>query len=131
MAIGNPFGLDHTVTSGIVSAKGRHIGAGPYDNFIQTDASVNPGNSGGPLINLQGEVVGIDTAIFSQSGGNIGIGFAIPINLVKDVLPQLKSTGKVTRGWLGVSVQGMTPELTASLGLDKAEGALVSSVAQN
>ena len=128
MAIGNPFGLDNTVTSGIVSAKDRQIGAGPYDHFIQTDASINPGNSGGPLVNLEGEVVGIDTAIFSQSGGNIGIGFAIPINLVKDLLPQLKNGGKIARGWLGVSIQGMTPELAASLGLDKAKGALVSSV---
>jgi serine protease Do len=128
MAIGNPFGLDNTVTSGIVSAKDRQIGAGPYDHFIQTDASINPGNSGGPLVNLQGEVVGIDTAIFSQSGGNIGIGFAIPINLVKDLLPQLKSGGKITRGWLGVSIQGMTPDLAASVGLDQVKGALVSSV---
>ena len=128
MAIGNPFGLDYTVTSGIVSAKDRQIGAGPYDHFIQTDASINPGNSGGPLINLQGQVVGIDSAIFSESGGNIGIGFAIPINLVKQLLPQLKSTGKVTRGWLGVSIQAMTPDIAASLGLDKAKGALVSSV---
>ena len=131
MAIGNPFGLDNTVTSGIVSAKDRQIGAGPYDHFIQTDASINPGNSGGPLVNLQGEVVGIDTAIFSQSGGNIGIGFAIPINLVKELLPQLKSGGKITRGWLGVSIQGITPDLAASLGLDQAKGALVSSVVQN
>jgi serine protease Do len=128
MAIGNPFGLDYTVTSGIVSAKDRQIGAGPYDHFIQTDASINPGNSGGPLINLQGEVVGIDSAIFSESGGNIGIGFAIPINLVKQLLPQLESTGKVTRGWLGVSIQAMTPDLADSLGLDKAKGALVSNV---
>ena len=128
MAIGNPFGLDNTVTSGIVSAKDRQIGAGPYDHFIQTDASINPGNSGGPLVNLQGEVVGIDTAIFSQSGGNIGIGFAIPINLVKDLLPQLKNGGKITRGWLGVSVQGVTPDLAASLGLGQVKGALVSNV---
>lgn len=113
MAIGNPFGLDSTVTSGIVSAKGRHIGAGPYDNFIQTDASINPGNSGGPLINLRGEVVGINTAIFSRSGGNIGIGFAIPINLVKELLPQLKGMGKVIRGYLGVIIQKVTPEITA------------------
>src|SRR6266542_4374874 len=126
--MGNPFGLDNTVTSGIVSAKDRQIGAGPYDHFIQTDASINPGNSGGPLVNLQGEVVGIDTAIFSQSGGNIGIGFAIPINLVKDLLPQLKSGGKITRGWLGVSIQGMTPDLAAALGVDQVKGALVSSV---
>jgi serine protease Do len=131
MAIGNPFGLDNTVTSGIVSAKDRQIGAGPYDHFIQTDASINPGNSGGPLVNLQGEVVGINTAIFSQSGGNIGIGFAIPINLVKDLLPQLKTGGKITRGWLGVSIQGITPDLAASLGLAQAKGALVSSVVQN
>jgi serine protease Do len=131
VAIGNPFGLDSTVTSGIVSAKDRQIGAGPYDHFIQTDASINPGNSGGPLINLRGEVVGIDAAIFSQSGGNIGIGFAIPINLVKQLLPQLESTGKVTRGWLGVSIQGVTPDLAAPLGLDKPEGALVSSVARD
>ena len=131
MAIGNPFGLDNTVTSGIVSAKDRQIGAGPYDHFIQTDASINPGNSGGPLVNLEGEVVGINTAIFSQSGGNIGIGFAIPINLVKDLLPQLKSGGKITRGWLGVSIQGITPDLAASLGLAQAKGALVSSVVQN
>jgi serine protease Do len=131
MAIGNPFGLDNTVTSGIVSAKDRQIGEGPYDHFIQTDASINPGNSGGPLINLRGEVVGIDSAIYSQSGGNIGIGFAIPINLVKELLPQLESTGKVTRGWLGVSIQAMTPDLAASLGLDNAKGALVSSVVQD
>lgn len=131
MAIGNPFGLDYTVTSGIVSAKDRQIGAGPYDHFIQTDASINPGNSGGPLINLRGEVIGINSAIFSQSGGNIGIGFAIPVNLVKDLLPQLKSTGKVTRGWLGVSIQGVTAELAESLGLEKPKGALVSSVLKN
>jgi serine protease Do len=117
IAIGNPFGLDHTVTSGIVSAKGRQIGAGPYDNFIQTDASINPGNSGGPLLNLRGEVVGINTAIFSQSGGNIGIGFAIPTNSVKDLLPQLRDKGKVVRGYLGTTVQKMTPEIADSLGL--------------
>jgi serine protease Do len=127
MAIGNPFGLDNTVTAGIVSAKGRHIG-GPYDNFIQTDASINPGNSGGPLINLRGEVVGINTAIFSRSGGNIGIGFAIPINLVKELLPQLKGKGKVTRGYLGVLIQKVTPEIGESLGLNKPRGALVADV---
>jgi serine protease Do len=131
MAIGNPFGLDYTVTSGIVSAKDRQIGAGPYDHFIQTDASINPGNSGGPLINLRGQVVGIDSAIFSESGGNIGIGFAIPINLVKQLLPQLESTGRVTRGWLGVSIQAVTPDLAESPGLDKVQGALVSSVVRN
>jgi serine protease Do len=128
MAIGNPFGLDSTVTSGIVSAKGRHIGAGPYDNFIQTDASINPGNSGGPLINLRGEVVGINTAIFSQSGGNIGIGFATPINSAKEIVPELKSKGKITRGWLGVSIQSVTPDLANTLGLEKSRGALVAEV---
>ena len=128
VAIGNPFGLESTVTSGIVSAKGRHIGAGPYDNFIQTDASINPGNSGGPLINLRGEVVGINTAIFSQSGGNIGIGFATPINSAKDIIPELKSKGKVTRGWLGVSIQSVTPDIASSLGLERSRGALVADV---
>jgi len=128
MAIGNPFGLDHTVTSGIVSAKGRQIGAGPYDNFIQTDASINPGNSGGPLINLRGEVVGINTAIFSQSGGNIGIGFAIPTNSITEVLPQLKDKGKVVRGYLGTTVQKITPEIADSLGLKEGRGALVADV---
>ena len=98
MAIGDPFGLEETVTAGIVSAKGRVLGAGPYDNFIQTDASINPGNSGGPLLNLKGEVVGINSAIFSQSGGNIGIGFATPIDLAKSIITQLKEKGKVTRG---------------------------------
>src|SRR5919109_1379451 len=131
VAIGNPFGLDSTVTSGIVSAKGRHIGQGPYDNFIQTDASINPGNSGGPLINLRGEVVGINTAIFSRTGGNIGIGFAIPINLVKELLPQLRGKGKVTRGYLGVLIQKVTPEIAESLGLDKSYGALVANVSKD
>jgi serine protease Do len=128
MAIGNPFGLSNTVTSGIVSAKGRMIGAGPYDDFIQTDASINPGNSGGPLFNMAGEVVGINTAIFSQSGGNIGIGFAIPINLVKNLVPELETKGSVTRGWLGVSVQPVTPDLARSFGLEKERGALVGDV---
>jgi len=131
VAIGNPFGLDSTVTSGIVSAKGRHIGQGPYDNFIQTDASINPGNSGGPLINLRGEVIGINTAIFSRTGGNMGIGFAIPINLVKEVLPQLRGKGKVTRGFLGVLIQKVTPEIAESLGMDKGNGALVANVTKD
>jgi serine protease Do len=131
MAIGNPFGLDSTVTSGIVSAKGRHIGQGPYDNFIQTDASINPGNSGGPLINLRGEVIGINTAIFSRTGGNIGIGFAIPVNLVKELLPQLRGKGKVTRGYLGVLIQKVTPEIAESLGMDKSQGALVANVSKD
>jgi len=128
MAIGNPFGLEHTVTAGIVSAKGRFIGQGSYDNFIQTDAAINPGNSGGPLINLKGEVVGINTAIFSRSGGNIGIGFAIPVNVAKDLLPELEEKGKVTRGWLGVMIQRVTPDIAESLGLTSPKGALVADV---
>jgi serine protease Do len=120
--------LTNTVTSGIVSAKGRAIGAGPYDDFIQTDASINPGNSGGPLFNMVGEVVGINTAIFSQSGGNIGIGFAIPVNLVKNLVPELETKGSITRGWLGVSVQPVTPDLARSFNLDKEQGALVGDV---
>lgn len=131
MAIGNPFGLDSTVTSGIVSAKGRHIGQGPYDNFIQTDASINPGNSGGPLINLRGEVIGINTAIFSRTGGNMGIGFAIPINLVKELLPQLRGKGRVTRGYLGVLIQKVTPEIAESLGMERSQGALVANVSKD
>ena len=127
-AVGNPFGLSNTVTAGIVSAKGRYIGQGSYDDFIQTDAAINPGNSGGPLVNLKGEVVGINSAIFSRSGGNIGIGFAIPINLAKELLPQLQEKGKVTRGWLGVYIQRVTPDIAESLKLDKAHGALVADV---
>lgn len=130
LAIGNPFGLDHSVTAGIVSAKGRTIGAGPYDNFIQTDASVNPGNSGGPLVDMQGEVVGVNTAIFTRSGGNIGIGFAIPINLVKGFIPQLREKGKVVRGWLGVTAQATTPAIAESLGLEESRGALVARVSK-
>ena len=116
MAIGNPFGLEHTVTAGIVSAKGRVIGAGPYDNFIQTDASINPGNSGGPLINATGEVVGVNSAIFSQSGGNVGIGFAIPIDLARKVAEQHRKNGRVVRGWLGVRAQDLPPATAATLG---------------
>jgi serine protease Do len=127
VAIGNPFGLGNTVTAGIVSAKYRYIGAGSYDNYIQTDASINPGNSGGPLLNTAGEVIGINTAIYSQSGGSIGIGFAIPINMAKDLLPQLKK-GKVVRGWLGVMVQKITPELKSKLDLKDEKGALVADV---
>lgn len=125
MAIGNPFGLEQTVTAGIVSAKGRVIGAGPYDDFIQTDASINPGNSGGPLFNSAGQVVGINTAIIA---GGTGIGFAIPINAVKAIVEQLRTSGRVTRGWLGVSVQQMTPELAESFNLEKDRGALVAEV---
>jgi serine protease Do len=128
MAIGNPFGLSNTVTTGIVSAKGRTIGAGPYDDFIQTDASINPGNSGGPLFNTAGEVVGINTAIFSQNGANIGIGFAIPANLAKNLIPELETKGSVTRGWLGVSVQSLTPDLARSLGINNERGVLVGDV---
>lgn len=128
MAIGNPFGLAQTVTAGIVSAKGRWIGSGPYDDFIQTDASINPGNSGGPLFNVKGEVVGINTAIVQ---GGQGIGFAIPVNMAKSVLAQLKETGKVTRGWLGVSVQPVTPELAQSFGLEAEKGALISDVTKD
>ena len=127
VAIGNPFGLGNTVTAGIVSAKYRQIGAGAYDNFIQTDTPINPGNSGGPLLNIAGEVVGINTAIFSQGGGSVGIGFSIPINMVKDLLPQLKK-GKVIRGWIGVIIQKVTPELKDKLDLPDEKGALVSDV---
>jgi serine protease Do len=116
MAIGNPFGLEHTVTAGIVSAKGRVIGAGPYDNYIQTDASINPGNSGGPLINAAGEVVGVNSAIFSQSGGNVGIGFAVPSDLARKVVEQLRKNGRVVRGWLGVRAQDAPATTTATVG---------------
>lgn len=130
VAIGSPFGLEHTVTAGIVSAKGRVIGSGPYDDFIQTDASINPGNSGGPLINMQGEVIGINTAIFSRSGGNVGIGFAIPISLARGIIDQLKTSGAVTRGWLGVSIQDLSPELAEYYGVKDGKGALVGEVFQ-
>jgi serine protease Do len=125
VAIGNPFGLNNTVTSGIVSAKGRVIGAGPYDDFIQTDASINPGNSGGPLINMQGELVGINTAILPNGQG---IGFAIPVNTAKPLVPQLISTGAVTRSYLGVNIQSITPELAKALTLRDRKGALVADV---
>ncbi len=131
VAIGNPFGLSHTVTTGVVSAKGRNIGSGPYDEFIQTDASINPGNSGGPLLNMDGDVIGINTAIFSGSGGNVGIGFALPINMAKAILDDLKQKGKVTRGWLGVMIQRITPELQESFKLENARGALVSDIIPN
>jgi serine protease Do len=128
LAIGNPFGLGHTVTTGIVSAKGRIIGSGPYDDFIQTDASINPGNSGGPLFNLKGEVVGINTAIIQ---GGQGIGFATPIHLAKSVLGQLKEKGKVTRGWLGVYIQRLTPDMAESLSVPGKKGALVADVTKD
>ena len=128
LAIGNPFGLGGTVTAGIISARGRDIGSGPYDDFIQTDASINRGNSGGPLFNLDGEVIGINTAIFSQTGGSVGIGFAIAANLATNVVDQLAEYGRTRRGWLGVFIQEITPEIAESLGLDSENGALVSSV---
>jgi serine protease Do len=125
VAVGSPFGLEQTVTQGIVSGKGRVIGSGPYDDFIQTDASINPGNSGGPLINMKGEVIGINTAI-NPSGQ--GIGFAIPIDMAKTIVPQLEQKGSVTRGWLGIGIQQMTPALEKSFGLKEKEGALVADV---
>jgi serine protease Do len=130
MAIGNPFGFDHSVTAGIVSAKGRFI-PGNYEDFIQTDASINPGNSGGPLIDLRGNVIGVNCAIYTHTGASMGIGFAVPIDLVKEELPQLKSSGKVVRGWLGVYIQKVTPELAESLGLADSRGALVAKVLDN
>jgi serine protease Do len=125
VAIGNPFGLSNSVTAGIVSAKGRVIGAGPYDDFIQTDAPINPGNSGGPLFNMKGEMVGINSAIIAAGQG---IGFAIPIDLAKPLIPQLVSTGEVTRGYLGVNIQSMTPDLAKALKLEERQGALVAEV---
>jgi serine protease Do len=125
LAIGNPFGLGHTVTAGIVSAKGRIIGAGPYDDFIQTDASINPGNSGGPLFNMKGEVIGINTAIVASGQG---IGFAIPSDMAKEVLLQLHDEGKVTRGWLGVAIQRLSPDLLKAFNLEDTQGALVADV---
>jgi serine protease Do len=128
LAIGNPFGLGGTVTAGIISARGRDINAGRYDDFLQTDASINKGNSGGPLFNRNGEVIGINTAIFSQSGGSIGIGFAVPANLARPVVQQLIEFGRTRRGWLGVQIQSVTEEMVEALGLDKARGALVAKV---
>lgn len=128
LAIGNPFGLGHTVTSGIISAKGRSLGLGSYDDFVQTDAAINPGNSGGPLFNFQGEVIGVNTAIIA---GGQGIGFAIPVNMAKNVVSQLRSGGKVVRGWIGVYVQQVTPEIAESLELNDDEGALVADVTKD
>lgn len=127
VAVGNPFGLGGTVTAGIVSARGRDIGAGPYDDFLQIDAAVNRGNSGGPAFNVNGEVVGVNTAIFSPSGGNVGIAFAIPASTVKDVVSTLMTGQSVQRGWLGVQIQPLSPEIAESLGLDNARGAIVAS----
>jgi serine protease Do len=130
MAVGNPFGLGGTVTAGIVSARGRDIGSGPYDDYLQIDASINKGNSGGPAFNLKGEVVGVNTAIFSPSGGSVGIGFAIPASIVKGVVDDLKTNGQVTRGYLGVQIQPVTQDIADSLGLDKAEGAIISNLTE-
>src|SRR5712672_2019997 len=126
LAVGNPFGLGGTVTAGIVSASGRDIGSGPYDDFIQIDAPVNKGNSGGPAFNMQGEVVGVNTAIYSPSGGSVGIAFSIPATTVKSVIAQLKETGAVSRGWIGVQIQPVTQDIADSMGLKQAEGALVA-----
>ena len=125
LAVGSPFGLQATVTAGIISAKARQIGAGPYDDFLQTDAAINPGNSGGPLVNMRGEVIGINTAIVR---GGSGIGFAIPASMAKSVSSELLSKGRVTRGWLGVSLQPLSPELAASFGVKEPKGALVTEV---
>jgi serine protease Do len=131
LAVGNPFGLGGTVTAGIVSARGRYIGSGPYDDYLQLDAAINRGNSGGPTFNLKGEVIGINTAIYSPNGGSVGIGFAIPSNLAKPVVAQLKAKGSVERGWLGVQLQEVTPEIRHSIGLKDQGGALVADVQPN
>ncbi|MGD0280731.1 MAG: DegQ family serine endoprotease [Dissulfurispiraceae bacterium] len=131
LAIGNPFALSHTVTMGIISALGRaDVGIADYENFIQTDAAINPGNSGGPLVNIKGDLIGINTAIFSKTGGYQGIGFAVPSNMVRLVMDQLLKKGRVVRGWIGVTIQDLTPELAQKFGLKLSEGALVSDVAQ-
>jgi serine protease Do len=127
-AVGSPFGLGSTVTSGIVSARGREIGAGPYDDFLQVDAAINSGNSGGPLFDATGRVIGVNTAIFSPSGGNVGIGFAIPAEMAKRVAQQIAATGHVARGRIGVALQGITPEIARELGAPDAKGALIAAV---
>ena len=131
LAVGNPFGLGGTVTAGIVSARGRDIGAGPYDDFIQIDAPVNKGNSGGPTFDVDGNVIGVNTAIFSPSGGSVGIAFDIPADTVKGVIAQLRDKGSVTRGWIGVQIQTVTPDIADSMGLKQATGALVSEPQKN
>ncbi len=128
LAMGNPFGFGHTITAGIISAKGRIIGQGSYDNFIQTDAAINPGNSGGPLVNMNGEIVGINSNIVSSSGGSMGIGFAIPSRMARNIYEQLVSSGSVTRGWLGVGIQNLTPQLARGFGLEGKKGAVVSEL---
>ncbi|HEY3910423.1 MAG TPA: DegQ family serine endoprotease [Stellaceae bacterium] len=131
MAVGNPFGLGGTVTTGIISARGRDINEGPYDDFLQIDAPINRGNSGGPTFNLEGQVIGINTAIYSPNGGSVGIGFAIPSNVAKTIVAQLEEHGKISRGWLGVQIQKVTPAIAASLGLHGEHGALVAVVSPN
>lgn len=131
LAIGNPFGLSGTVTAGIISSRGRNIDQGPYDDFIQTDAPINKGNSGGPLFDMEGNVIGVNTAIYSPSGGSVGIGFAIPANEARGVLEQLRKNGKVSRGWLGVRIQSVTQDIAEGLGLPSAGGALVAGVEKN
>jgi serine protease Do len=131
LAIGSPFGLQQTVTAGIISAKGRSIGQGPFDDFLQTDAAINPGNSGGPLVNMSGEIVGINSAILSRSGGNVGIGFSIPSNMAKRIYTELASKGKITRGWMGVSIQELTPELAKGFGLKEPRGVLIADVVKD
>ncbi len=128
VAIGNPFGLNSTVTTGIVSAKGRNISQGPYAEFIQTDAAINKGNSGGPLFNMDGEVIGVNSAIYSPSGGSVGLGFAVTSNIVDHITDDLRDDGQISRGWLGVSIQTISPELAAAMGIDTATGALVSDI---
>ncbi len=131
LAIGNPFGLGGTVTAGIISARKRDINSGPYDDFIQTDAAINRGNSGGPLFDMDGKVIGINTAIISPSGGSIGIGFAIPTEMAAGVIDQLKEFGEVRRGWLGVRIQPVTEDIAQSLGLKEAKGALIAGLIEN
>jgi serine protease Do len=131
IAAGNPYGLDGTITAGIVSAKKRDINAGPYDDFLQIDAPINPGNSGGPLFDQSGHVIGIDSMIYSPSGGSVGIGFAIPSNLANKVVADLRAHGRVARGWLGVEMQQITPELASELGLRKTQGVIVANVLED
>jgi len=131
LAVGNPFGLGGTVTAGIVSARGRDIQSGPFDDFLQIDAPINRGNSGGPAFNMDGEVIGINTAIYSPNGGSIGIGFAVPTSVARPIVEELKAKGHIERGWLGVNIQSMTPEIATSLGLSKPEGSLVLNVTPN
>ena len=129
-AIGNPFGLGNSVTAGIVSALGRDINSGPFDDYIQTDAAINKGNSGGPLVNAEGQVVGINTAIFSPSGGSVGIGFAVPSETAQSVIADLAKDGQVDRGWLGVSLQPLTDDIAAAIGIDVGKGALIAAVTE-